>query len=166
MNTTTERNTRETTLRYCRSRNIVAQRMWLAKNSRTSDTTSRYSQLFSYFATRKAPCPIWSRHNGRINERHERIRGVLIAFGVQEANEMSPLISHGPVFVQSGASRSIVIESLRSFRPLYLPLRRSPSASRKSRRSSEVHSTVMPGTAALSIAQPYVPFDLASLPTT
>lgn len=55
----------------------------------------------------------------RINE---RIRGALIAFGLQEANEMSPLISHGPVFVQSGASRSIVIESLRSFRPLYLPL--------------------------------------------
>jgi len=48
---------------------------------------------------------------------------------------MSPLISHGPVFVQSGASRSIVIESLCSFRPFYLPLRHSPSASHRPRRS-------------------------------
>lgn len=73
--------------------------------------------------------------------------GTLIAFGVQEANEMSPLISHGPVFVQSGASRSIVIESLRSFRPLYLPLPRP--ADRLA--DPEVHSTVVAGTTALSI---------------
>lgn len=87
-----------------------------------------------YFATCKAFCLASSRHNGTSMSGMSESAGSLIAFGVQEANEMSPLISHGPVFVQSGAKRSIVIESLRSFR-LYLPLCRSPSASREPRRS-------------------------------
>lgn len=88
-----------------------------------------------HFATCKASCLASSRHNGTSMSGMSESAGSLIAFGVQEANEMSPLISHGPVFVQSGAKRSIVIESLRSFRPLYLPLCRSPSASREPRRS-------------------------------